>query len=169
LEYGLSNLTISSLVKNKFTNIVCFSGRKDFEKSVKTLKDHGVKKVLMLFPMAVVGTETLEQVIKTKKTTAWKQNGRVLRKYVVFNTDECENFQITGEFLINMIDQIESHSHHQFDIVSLQPDENTYQFLEKIYDGTIPEIELLKNCSPGDQSDGSIIIERLKEIMLNNV
>ena len=170
LEYGLANITRFNLLNRGFSNIVCFFGRADFSRAVYTLRNKGIKKVLVLFAGAVVDETTYEKVRQADHITAWKSNSSVMRKYVVFDTDKYENFQIRGQYLSNVIDQVKNASHKDFGVSSLQPDEKTYEFLELIYHGVIPQdISLLKEAgsSEGDLVEGAGILKEIKEILLN--
>lgn len=170
LEYGLANITRLNLVNRGFSNIVCFFGRGDFDQAVSTLRDRGVKKVLVIFAGAVVDETTYEKVLTADHITAWKSDEAVLRKYVVFDTDKYEYFQIRGHYLSNVLDQVNSVSHKDFGLSSLQPDEKTYEFLELIYRGLVPQdISLLKEAgsSEGDLVEGAGILKEIKEILLN--
>ena len=170
LEYGLANITRLNLVNRGFSNIVCFFGRNDFSKAVNILRNKGIKKVLVLFAGAVVNETTYEKVRQAEHITAWKSDTSVMRKYVVFDTDKYENFQIRGQYLSNVIDQVKNASHKDFGVSSLQPDETTYEFLELICRGIIPrDISLLKEAgsSEGDLVEGAGILKEIKEILLN--
>lgn len=169
LEYGLANLTRYTLAKNNFSNIIAFSNHIDFDKAVETLKSNNIKKIILLFSGSMVGAETYNKVLESDHITAWKENDTILRRYVVFETEKYEYFQIKGNFLSNVKDKIISKIPEELEITSLQPDEKTYEFLEQVYDGIIPDIKLLDQENEGDLYQGNLIIEQMKEIMLNTV
>lgn len=171
LEYSLANITRANLVAHGFSNIVMFSSRDDFDRAVENLKEIGVEKILTLFAGATVGKDTFSKLETAPHITAWKEDSRVYRKYVIFEPNKYTGFQIKGEYLSNVVDLIHSQHSADYGIAYLQPDDFTYLFLEEIVNNRIPSIELLSSddVSHADVEEGEMIIERMKEIMLNTV
>lgn len=169
-EYGLANFTRKNLIKNGFANIVAFSSRNDFDKSVNTLRENGINRVLVLFSGSTVGKNTKQKVKNAQHITAWKQKDVVIRKYIIFDVDKYKKFQIRGEFLSNVLEEIKSKDPEYFEILSMTANEKNYKFLENIYHGYLDEAqEIINQKKINDTEAGQKIIERMKEIMLNTV
>lgn len=169
LEYGLANFTRQQLVKNGFNNITAFISRKDFDTCVQTLKDAGVEKAFYIFAGTIVDQNTYEKVKYTSKLTAWKEGDIVYRRYLIFDVSKYDYFQIKGEFLSNVIDDITNVSPEHYGIYYLQPDTYTYEFLEDIFNGLVPDIKKLGNASQLEIFEAEKIISGISDIVLNTV
>jgi hypothetical protein len=170
LEAGLGNITRKNLLHNGFSNIVAFSEREDFDIAVNTLAKHGVRRALVVFAGAMVGSKTLSKVIQAPHISAYAEDGVVHRKYAIFDIDKYDYFQMRGKYMSNVLPDITPNRPEFFDIALLTPDAETYRFLERIYHFDVPaDVALLSDAGQGDIQMGGIILERIKEILLNTV
>lgn len=169
LEYGLANFTRQQLVKNGFNNITAFISRKDFDTCVQTLKDAGVEKAFYIFAGTIVEPDTYDKVADTSTLTAWKEGDVVYRRYLIFDVANYNYFQIKGEFLSNVIDDITCVLPEYYGIYYLQPDTYTYEFLEDIFNGIVPDINKLGDASQLEIFEAEKIISGISDIVLNTV
>lgn len=170
LEYGLANFTRQNLVKNGFSNITAFISRKDFDTCVYTLKRQGVKKIMYIFAGTVVENDTFAKVESTETMTAWKENDIIYRRYLIFDADEFDYFQIKGEFLANLVDDITPAIPEYYGIYYLQPEAHTCKFLENIFDGIVPDMDQLGDSATRlEYIEAEKLISGIKDIVLNTV
>lgn len=162
-EFDLARYTRSVLIYRGFKNIIFFREREDFEISLNELTVSGVDRVLYLFAGASVNQEAKSKIDSANHLTAFKINDRVMRKYVVFDTDKYSYYQLKEDFLDNVRDEITSIPMEDMGISYINPDDENYEFLEKIANYELPELSDIKS----DVYHAKRLIEDTKEFLLN--
>lgn len=167
LDKHLGYYTSRMLSYHGFKNIVLFEDREEFEIAVHELRTRNIKRILYVFAGASVNYKAKELVSEAENLSAFVTNGKVMRKYFIFDLDQYEYFQIREDFLDNITHKLKSVSMENLGIFYLNPEDNNYRFLDELSNVKAPNIELLETDSEYDKFIAEAIIECTEDFLLN--
>lgn len=162
LELYLADLTIQNFYKKGLTNFIVFEDRDDIDIAVNTFENKGIEKVLMVHSGMVCESKTKRFLPNMDHITAHMIDNTVLRQYAIFDVEKYTYFQLRGNFLANVVNDVQPVPPMDLGLHYLYPKEETICFWDPIVNNKKPLLNLLE---PHDHFAGQQTLDFINELI----